>query len=87
MLIPGMNPSKCGSKKRLTVNNLFGLSSKIHDRLEKDFDPVPLIEGRVKSNCGIYKKVYRDGKEIDQIYDRYAVRIIVNTVTECYNVI
>lgn len=63
------------------------IKEKIHKRLEKDFDPVPTIEGRVKSNYGIYKKVYRDGKEIDQIYDRYAVRIIVNTVTECYNVL
>ena len=59
----------------------------IFHRLEKEFDPVPEIEGRVKSIYGIYKKVYRDGKEIDQIYDRYAVRIIVNTVTECYNVL
>ena len=72
-----------GSREQLVEN----IKHKIHDRLEKDFDPVPLIEGRVKSNYGIYKKVYRDGKEIDQIYDRYAVRIIVNTVTECYNVL
>ena len=63
------------------------IKTKIHDRLSKDYDPVPTIEGRVKSNYGIYKKVYRDGKEIDQIYDRYAVRIIVNTVTDCYNVL
>lgn len=61
------------------------IKQKIHDRLAKYFDPVPTIEGRVKSNYGIYKKVYRDGKEIDQIYDRYAVRIIVNTVNDCYN--
>ncbi|MBR1739537.1 MAG: bifunctional (p)ppGpp synthetase/guanosine-3',5'-bis(diphosphate) 3'-pyrophosphohydrolase [Ruminococcus sp.] len=64
-----------------------GIKTRIYDRLSREFDPVPTIEGRVKSNYGIYKKVYRDGKEIDQIYDRYAVRIIVNTVTECYNVL
>lgn len=63
------------------------IKQSIHERLSKDFDPVPQIDGRVKSNYGIYKKVYRDGKEIDQIYDRYAVRVIVNTVTECYNVL
>lgn len=61
--------------------------ARIKERLAKDITPVPVIEGRVKSNYGIYKKVYRDGKEIDQIYDRYALRIIVNTVTECYNVL
>ena len=63
------------------------IKSRIYERLEKDFDPVPQIDGRVKSNYGIYKKVYRDGKDIDQIYDRYAVRVIVNTVTECYSVL
>lgn len=63
------------------------IKARIYERLEKDFDPVPQIDGRVKSNYGIYKKVYRDGKDIDQIYDRYAVRVIVNTVTECYSVL
>lgn len=63
------------------------IKASIYERLEKDFDPVPQIDGRVKSNYGIYKKVYRDGKDIDQIYDRYAVRVIVNTVTECYSVL
>ncbi|MGN1114284.1 MAG: RelA/SpoT family protein [Oscillospiraceae bacterium] len=63
------------------------IKARISERLAKDFDPVPAIEGRVKSNYGIYKKVYRDGKDIDQIYDRYAVRIIVNTITECYSVL
>lgn len=41
-----------GSREQLVEN----IKHKIHDRLEKDFDPVPLIEGRVKSNYGIYKK-------------------------------
>lgn len=63
------------------------IKEKIRNRLAEDFDPVPQVDGRVKSNYGIYKKVYRDGKEIEQIYDRYAVRVIVNTVTECYNVL
>ncbi|MBQ9375509.1 MAG: bifunctional (p)ppGpp synthetase/guanosine-3',5'-bis(diphosphate) 3'-pyrophosphohydrolase [Ruminococcus sp.] len=63
------------------------IKESIRERLAKDFDPVPQVDGRVKSNYGIYKKVYRDNKDIDQIYDRYAVRIIVNTVTECYNVL
>ena len=72
-----------GSRDQLVED----LKEKIKERLDKDIHPAPAIEGRVKSNYGIYKKVYRDGKEIDQIYDRYALRIIVNTVTECYNVL
>ena len=64
------------------------IKEKIRNRLQKEnYDPLPQIEGRVKSNYGIYKKVYRDGKDIDQIYDRYAVRIIVNTIAECYNIL
>ena len=64
------------------------IKEKIRDRLEREhFEPLPQIDGRVKSNYGIYKKTYRDGKDIDQIYDRYAVRIIVNTIPECYNVL
>ncbi|MBQ4486021.1 MAG: bifunctional (p)ppGpp synthetase/guanosine-3',5'-bis(diphosphate) 3'-pyrophosphohydrolase [Oscillospiraceae bacterium] len=45
----------------------------------------PEIYGRVKSVYGIYKKAYLTGKSIDEIYDIYAVRIIVDTVNECYN--
>ncbi|MCD7727443.1 MAG: bifunctional (p)ppGpp synthetase/guanosine-3',5'-bis(diphosphate) 3'-pyrophosphohydrolase [Ruminococcus sp.] len=63
------------------------IKQKITDRLKQDFDPVPYVDGRVKSIYGIYKKVYRDGKDLDQIYDKYAVRIIVNNVTECYAVL
>lgn len=64
------------------------IKQKIRDRLEREnFKPMPQIDGRVKSTYGIYKKSYREGKDIDQVYDRYAVRIIVNTIGECYNVL
>lgn len=49
------------------------------------FRNMPQIDGRVKSVYGIYKKAFLQGKSIDQIYDKYAVRIIVDTVNECYN--
>ena len=45
------------------------------------------LYGRVKSIYGIYRKVYMNGKEMDEIYDVYAVRIIVDSVLECYNVL
>ncbi len=48
-------------------------------------DKPPYIEGRVKSSYGIYKKAFLQGKSFDEIYDKYAVRIIVDTVNECYN--
>lgn len=52
---------------------------------ESNFSTPPQIDGRVKSIYGIYKKAFLQGKSIDQIYDKYAVRIIVDTVNECYN--
>ena len=52
-----------------------------------DFVSPPQIDGRVKSIYGIYKKAYVNHKSFDEIYDKYAVRVIVTTVTECYSVL
>ena len=43
------------------------------------------IDGRVKSIHGIYRKMYMQNKNFDEIYDVYAIRIIVDTVIDCYN--
>ena len=51
----------------------------------EEFARPPQIDGRVKSIYSIYKKTFMHGKSIDEIYDIYAVRIIVDTVPECYN--
>lgn len=45
------------------------------------------LEGRVKSINGIYIKVFVQGRSIDEIYDIYAVRVIVDSVNDCYNVL
>ncbi len=42
------------------------------------------IDGRVKHFFSIYKKMKNQGKTIDQIYDLFAVRIIVDSVKDCY---
>ncbi len=42
------------------------------------------IDGRVKHFFSIYKKMKNQSKTIDQIYDLFAVRIIVDTVKDCY---
>ncbi len=42
------------------------------------------VEGRVKHFFSIYKKMVNQQKSIDQIYDLFAVRIIVDTVKDCY---
>ena len=43
------------------------------------------ITSRVKSVHGIFRKVYIKGKNFEEIYDIYAVRIIVDTLIDCYN--
>ena len=63
------------------------IKEKLRARLKEDFDPLPTIEGRVKSTYGIYKKVYEHGRLFDEIYDKYAVRVIVNSATDCYYVL
>lgn len=45
------------------------------------------ISGRVKSINSIYRKTFMQGRTIDQIFDVFAVRVIVDTVPDCYNVL
>lgn len=42
------------------------------------------IDGRVKHFFSIYKKMVNQDKTLDQIFDLFAVRIIVDTVKDCY---
>ena len=44
----------------------------------------PRSDGRVKHFFSIYKKMVNQDKTLDQIYDLFAVRIIVDTVKDCY---
>ncbi len=45
------------------------------------------MEGRIKSVYSIYKKMYGQNKSFDEIYDFYAVRIIVEEELDCYTVL
>lgn len=45
------------------------------------------IEGRIKSIYSIYRKMYTQNKNFDEIYDFYAFRVIVDTELECYTVL
>ncbi len=62
---------------------LDGIKEQISERVLKDV-PNAHISGRIKSVHGIYRKTYMQGRTIDEIYDIYAVRIIVDSVFECY---
>lgn len=61
------------------------ITARIKQRLSEYHVQEPVIQGRVKGLYGIYRKVYMAGREFDEVYDIFAVRIIVNTDIECYN--
>ncbi len=42
------------------------------------------LSGRIKSGYSIYRKMYHQNKSFDEVYDFYAMRIIVDTELECY---
>ena len=45
------------------------------------------VTGRAKHLYSIYRKMQRDNKTLDQIYDLFALRILVDTVKDCYAVL
>lgn len=74
-----------------------GIDKKRNERLEfidKIMDDIRIelkkqkinaeLTGRAKHLYSIYRKMERDGKDIDQIYDLFALRILVDSVKDCY---
>ena len=67
---------------------LNDIKSRIEARLKEEMPGVNMqFQGRVKSIYGIYRKMYLQNRSFDEIYDIYAIRIITDNVTDCYNVL
>ena len=64
---------------------LASVSGVIKSRLEESGIEGATIKRRVKSIYGIYRKTIMQNKSFDEIYDIYAVRIILDTLAECYS--
>lgn len=73
-------------KERESV--LEEIRANIEKRLNEEMPNIRLaFQSRVKSIHGIYRKMYMQGKDFDEIYDLYAIRIITDTVADCYNIL
>ena len=65
---------------------LAGIQKRIQDRLDEEGIRCT-IYGRVKHIYSIYRKMYTQNKSLDDVYDLFAFRVIVDTVSDCYNVL
>ncbi len=75
-------------RKQYRENLLEEIKKRVQERLKQVMPEVEIqLEGRVKSIHGIYRKMYFQGRDFEEIYDVYAVRIITKTVADCYNVL
>lgn len=51
----------------------------------QDYGFHPTVTGRMKSIASTYRKTFVLGKELEEVYDFFAIRIIVDTINDCYN--
>ncbi|MBE6755274.1 MAG: bifunctional (p)ppGpp synthetase/guanosine-3',5'-bis(diphosphate) 3'-pyrophosphohydrolase [Ruminococcaceae bacterium] len=73
-----------GSQMEERQKFLEDIKVRIRERIS-EIIPEPHIAGRIKSVHGIYRKMYMQNRSFGEIYDIYAVRIIVDSVIDCYN--
>ena len=66
---------------------LGGIQEKIQAKLTEMEVPNAVVYGRVKHPYSIYRKMYAQEKTMEEIYDLFALRVLVDTVADCYNVL
>lgn len=71
-------------KEESRKNFLNDMIAMIGDHFKETADFKFHIDGRVKHVYSIYRKMFRQNKTIEEIYDLFAVRIIVDSIAECY---
>ena len=67
-----------------------GFMSSIHDQITRRLREAHIngyVYGRMKHPYSIYRKMYTQNKNLDDVFDLFAFRVIVDTVADCYNVL
>ncbi len=67
-----------------------GFMSSIHDQITQRLEEAHIdgyVYGRMKHPYSIYRKMYTQNKSLDDVYDLFAFRVIVDTVSDCYYVL
>ena len=67
-----------------------GFMASIHDQITTRLKQVGIdgyVYGRMKHPYSIYRKMYTQNKSLDDVFDLFAFRVIVDTVADCYNVL
>ena len=63
------------------------IQKQIEEKLQKEHVPFRRVYGRMKHPYSIYRKMYAQSKTMDEVFDLFAFRVIVDTVADCYNVL
>ena len=63
------------------------IQEEISARLAEENIPHATVYGRVKHPYSIYRKMYLQEKTMEELYDLFAFRALVDTVPDCYNVL
>lgn len=77
----GMVAAKRSEREAFMAEVVREISEKLERYGIKHYD----VSGRPKHFYSIYKKMHNKGKGLDQIYDMFACRIIVDSLTDCYS--
>ncbi|MFZ2150352.1 MAG: RelA/SpoT family protein [Minisyncoccia bacterium] len=74
-------------KKELYEKYLAEVSEELQRELKKNKIKVVEVNYRIKHKYSLYKKLLKYDKDIDKIYDIVALRVVVETVEECYRIL